>query len=94
MQKEERTSETQLIKYVPGSTDKECVVAFGEYLYFFFEFWCRYDSRGFGVGGGNSSVYFRQTKQACKQKAPRARDRLTIVVAKWHAGRTDYFRFE
>ena len=28
MQKEERTSETQLIKYVPGSTDKECVCGF------------------------------------------------------------------
>jgi hypothetical protein len=38
---ENKTSETQLIKYIPGSTDKKVFVAFLEYLYFF---------RIFGVG--------------------------------------------
>jgi hypothetical protein len=47
--KEERTSETQLIKYVPGSTDKECVCGFWEYPYFF---------RIFGGGATRGLVWF------------------------------------
>jgi hypothetical protein len=49
--KEERRSETQLIKYVPGSTEQKCVcVAFREYLYFF---------RIFGVGCNSRDWFVR-----------------------------------
>ena len=35
--RKERTSETQLIKYVPGSTEQKCVCGFSGVSLFFFE---------------------------------------------------------
>ena len=39
--RKERTSETQLIKYVPGSTEQKCVCGFSGVSLFFSKFSCR-----------------------------------------------------
>lgn len=100
--RKERTSETQLIKYVPGSTEQKCVCGFSGVSLFFSKFSCRLQLSWFvGVTGrvGGLVGCFRQARQAgvqakSAQQRGQAGDERDLDGYLLHAGRTDYFRFE